>query len=172
MEKEPHPQLSASLYRMGMIPWSANPSTMTTSKSWPSLDGPSKMGNCQVSWPVYNGLSHWRGCMRRLKMFWRRLKTSLSKLAISLMQLNAYKAWATFYTCRTSKLQPASIQHSLEGIIFLCCRAIYMFVWNCSYPLPHEFFGDHCINTSAYPKFPSGRSNLFLLWFLLRKGLI
>ena len=28
---------------------------MTTLKSWPSLDGPSKMGNCQVSWPVYNG---------------------------------------------------------------------------------------------------------------------
>ena len=28
---------------------------MTTLKSWPSLDGPSKMGNCQVSGPVYNG---------------------------------------------------------------------------------------------------------------------
>src|SRR6202790_1997863 len=28
---------------------------MATLKSWPSLDGPSNMGNCQVSWPVNNG---------------------------------------------------------------------------------------------------------------------
>src|SRR5882762_1515236 len=28
---------------------------MATLKSWPSLDGPSNMGNCQVSWPVNKG---------------------------------------------------------------------------------------------------------------------
>ena len=49
------------MYRMGMIPWSANPSTTATLKSQLSLDGPSNTGNCQVSWPVNNGLSHWRG---------------------------------------------------------------------------------------------------------------
>ena len=38
-----------------MISWSANPSTMAAPKSQPSLDGPSNMVNCQVSWSVNNG---------------------------------------------------------------------------------------------------------------------
>src|ERR1700691_6204002 len=33
----------------------ANPSTMATTNSWLRLDGPSTMGNCQVSWRVHNG---------------------------------------------------------------------------------------------------------------------
>jgi hypothetical protein len=87
MEKEPHPQLSASLYRMGMIPWSANPSTMTTPKSWPSLDDPSKMGNCQVSWPVYHGhipLNHVG--VRHLIMGWTMHYTIIGVESISKMK--------------------------------------------------------------------------------------
>src|ERR1700689_5564762 len=33
----------------------ANPSTMVTTNSRLRLDGPSTMGNCQVSWRVHNG---------------------------------------------------------------------------------------------------------------------
>src|ERR1700677_4718275 len=32
-----------------------SPSTMVTTNSQLRLDGPSTMGNCQVSWPVNNG---------------------------------------------------------------------------------------------------------------------
>jgi hypothetical protein len=41
--------------------WPALVACLTTNSQL-RLDGPSTMGNCQVSWRVNNGVSHWMGC--------------------------------------------------------------------------------------------------------------
>jgi hypothetical protein len=56
-----------------MIQWLAHLPTTATTVSWPSLDDPSTMGNCQVSWQVYNGLSHWRGWAQGMSVISQRI---------------------------------------------------------------------------------------------------
>ena len=125
-------EAQAKFLEIGSSPWC---SSMLTKLGWHSSTCRSKytkasdtlreaqtqfleIGSIHGAAQCLQSLKHSLACRidtPKLQTLWKRLKSYSWRLALLLMQLNAHKAWATFFTWMITTLKPLTLWERLKG---------------------------------------------------------